>query len=72
MPTYEYVCTVCLERTEVKATIVEKESGLKVACPRCGSQKIAQIFGNFSVMGSSKGRSNPPMCGPQAGPGCCG
>ncbi len=70
MPTYEYVCTECGERIEIYATIAEKEKGLKVSCPKCGSKKVAQIFGNFMVMGSSK--NSGPVCGPQAGPGCCG
>jgi putative FmdB family regulatory protein len=72
MPTYEYVCTECGERTEVQATISEKEKGLNVSCLKCGSKKVAQVFGNFTMIGSSKGSYNPPMCGPIAGPGCCG
>jgi len=72
MPTYEYVCTECEEKIEVWATISEKERGLKLTCPKCGGKKMAQVFGSFMVMGSSKGKNNPPICGPQAGPGCCG
>lgn len=72
MPNYEYVCTECGEKVEIAATISEKEKGLKPTCPKCGSKKMAQVFGNFSVMSSSKGANKPPMCGPQAGPGCCG
>lgn len=70
MPTYEYVCIECGEKIEIYASIAEKEKGLKVSCPKCHSKKVAQIFGNFMVMGSSK--SGGPICGPQAGPGCCG
>lgn len=72
MPTYEYVCSECMEKTEVRASISEKGKGLKLTCPKCGSKKMAQVFGSFAVMGSSKGRGTPPICGPQAGPGCCG
>ena len=72
MPTYEYVCTECEEKIEVWATISEKERGLKLTCPKCGGKKMAQVFGSFMVMGSSKGKNTPPICGPQAGPGCCG
>jgi putative FmdB family regulatory protein len=71
MPTYEYVCTDCGAGIEVEATIAEKEKGLKVTCPDCGSKKVAQVFGGFSVMGSPRGSRRPPMCGPEAGPGCC-
>jgi len=72
MPTYEYACTECGEQIEVHATIAEKQKGLKVVCPKCGSKKTARVFGSFTVMGAARGRSGPSMCGPQAGPGCCG
>ncbi|MEN3187007.1 MAG: zinc ribbon domain-containing protein [Atribacterota bacterium] len=76
MPTYEYVCTECGEKIEIYATISEQEKGLKVTCPKCGSKKVARVFGNIMVMGGSKGSGmNRPMsgcCGPSAGPGCCG
>ncbi|MFQ6121789.1 MAG: FmdB family zinc ribbon protein [Dehalococcoidales bacterium] len=74
MPTYEYICIECQEKAEIRATISEKERGLKVTCPRCGSNKMVQVFGSFAVTGSSKGRFNPsfmPSCGPTAGPRCC-
>lgn len=70
MPTYEYLCLECMEKIEVWATFSEKEKGLEVSCPKCGSKKMAQVFGSFMVMGSRT--NNPPVCGPQAGPGCCG
>lgn len=72
MPTYEYVCTECGTKIETKATMSEKESGLKVSCPKCGSKKVAQVFGSFMMKSSSRDKNNPPMCGPQSGPGCCG
>lgn len=75
MPTYEYVCVECGENIEVKASVSEKEKGLKVSCPKCGSSKTARIFGNFTVMSGVKGGSPSggfPSCGPNAGPGCCG
>ena len=72
MPTYEYVCTECMEKTEVQASISEKVKGLKVTCPKCGSKKMAQVFSGFAVLGSSRGGTGGPVCGPQGGPGCCG
>lgn len=80
MPTYEYICTECEEKTEVRATISEKERGLKVTCPKCGNNKMVQVFGGFAIGGGSKGGSNPGFtsgpgfmsgCGPTDGPGCC-
>ncbi|MGQ9616292.1 MAG: FmdB family zinc ribbon protein [Spirochaetota bacterium] len=72
MPTYQYVCTECGEMIEVNATISQKEKGLDVICPKCGSKKVVRLFGGFFVVSSSGGASNMPGCGPQAGPGCCG
>jgi len=72
MPTYEYICKECGEKIEIKATISEKEKGLKLNCPKCGSGKMIQVFGRFFVFGSAKGGSSPSMCGPSSGPGCCG
>ncbi|MEO0292600.1 MAG: zinc ribbon domain-containing protein [candidate division WOR-3 bacterium] len=62
MPVYEYICSDCGERIEVLATIEEKEKGLRVICPKCGSEKVLQVFSSFAV-GSSKGSS--PTCGCQ-------
>lgn len=72
MPIYEYICLECKERIEISATISEKEKGLKVICPKCKSSKTAQVFGNIMVMSGSGSKNNPPICGPRAGPGCCG
>jgi len=72
MPTYEYVCTECLEKIEVSASLAEKEKGLKVVCPKCGGTKTAQLFGSVSVLKGSRGNSSAPMCGPGSGPSCCG
>lgn len=71
MPVYEYICIRCGEKTEVWASIAAKEKGLKVTCPKCGSNKVAQVFGSFAALSSSGGKSGPPICGPSAGPGCC-
>jgi len=74
MPTYEYICIECQEKTEVRATISEKERGLEVTCPKCGNDNMVQVFGSFAIGGGSKGGSNPGFmsgCGPTAGPGCC-
>lgn len=70
MPTYEYVCTECRIKTEVRATISEKEKGLKVRCQECGSKKMTQVFGSFAVLSSSGNTSSNTTCGPSCGPGC--
>ena len=38
MPLYEYQCQACEEVFEVRASIKEKEAGLVLVCPKCGSQ----------------------------------
>ncbi len=70
MPTYEYVCTECQTRMEIRATIAEKEKGLTVICPKCWSKKTAQVFSGFMMMGATKGNGSAPNCGP--GCSCCG
>ena len=72
MPTYEYACIKCGAKTDVFATLSEKEAGLKPVCPSCGSKKMVQFFGQINVLGSPRGLSGPSGCGPMAGPGCCG
>lgn len=71
MPIYEYFCTECGSRIEVTATLHEEEKGLKVICPDCNSDKTARIFGQFSVVNTSKSNSSTPLCGPQSRPNCC-
>lgn len=73
MPTYEYLCGKCKNKFEVYMTFAEKDSNKKPECPLCKSQDVIQVFGNIGVMSKfSGGSSIPPMCGPQAGGGCCG
>ena len=72
MPTYEYICMDCKEKTDVLASIAEKEKGLKLKCRKCGGKKMVQFFGRMNVMGSRGGMGGFSGCGPQSGPGCCG
>lgn len=74
MPTYGYICQDCEEDFEIKATIEEKEKGLKVNCPTCGSNRVVQVFGGIALFsrGSRGGSfSSTPGCGPICGLGCC-
>jgi len=76
MPLYDYQCKDCSELFEVRATIKEKEAGLALACPMCGSQETRQRLTYASVLHGGKSASLPtlsrPACGPNAGSGCCG
>lgn len=49
MPMHEYFCQDCENKFEIKASIFEKEQGLKVKCPRCGSIKTVQVLSVFYV-----------------------
>jgi len=71
MPTYEYLCQDCEKKFDVKATIKEKEKGLKVSCPECGSKKTVQLIGNFFTFSKRSGSDFGGGCGPNPTPGCC-
>jgi len=73
MPTYEYFCQACERKFDVNATVQEKEKGLRVDCPNCGSAKTVQILGKFYTFSRSKGSSSDfgGRCGPNPTPGCC-
>ena len=71
MPTYEYECRKCGTKSDVFATIAQKEAGLKPVCPVCGSRKMAQVFG-LNILGASRSWGGSSGCGPGAGSGCCG
>jgi len=68
MPRYEYFCNNCGKEFETEATIAEKEKGLKVTCPGCGSTNTAQIFTNFFTFSKSKKNNSG---GGVSGSGCC-
>lgn len=52
MPVYDYICLDCKVKKEVRATLKEKEEGLKPVCDSCGSDKMTQFFGNMAVIKS--------------------
>ncbi|MCM8819388.1 MAG: zinc ribbon domain-containing protein, partial [Candidatus Omnitrophica bacterium] len=68
MPRYEYLCLDCHNKFDVKATLAEKERGLKPECPKCHSKNTAQVFSNFMVMGGSKSENS--NVGGGVRPGC--
>lgn len=71
MPIYEYFCQNCENKFEIKATMQEKEKGLKTKCPGCGSNKTIQILGNFFAFSKGRRNSNSGRCGINPTPGCC-
>ncbi len=72
MPIYEYFCQDCENKFEIKASLSEKQKGLKVICPGCGSNKTIQILGNFFTFSKDSSSNFSSGCGPNPTPGCCG
>ena len=71
MPIYEYICEECAKKFDIKVSMSEKEKGLKVKCPACGTTRTVQVLGGFSIF--SKGSPNSGGgCGTNRTPGCCG
>ncbi|PIU45900.1 MAG: zinc ribbon domain-containing protein [Ignavibacteriales bacterium CG07_land_8_20_14_0_80_59_12] len=70
MPTYEFHCKECGYYFEFFASISEKERKAKehsIACEQCGSNKVEQVFGGFSILTGTQVRQNTG-----GGSGCCG
>ena len=71
MPIYEYQCTQCEERFEVRQSV--GEDGSKLHCPKCTAQNPKRVISSFFSPGSSTSEpseispSNPrrSRCGAQ-------
>jgi putative FmdB family regulatory protein len=77
LPTYEFGCINCGEKFDVFASITQKEKGLKVECPKCGSNKVVQLFQSLNFVKSGGSSTDAAFraaggCGPNPVPGCCG
>jgi len=74
MPLYDYQCQHCEAVFEVRATFKEKEAGLQPECPECHSMQTRQLLssGLFLHHSDDGAALELPICGPNAGPGCCG
>lgn len=71
MPIYLYRCQDCGQDFEVRASIKEKEAGLKPLCPACASSSVKQqLTAGMVLHGGQTLAAN--VCAPNAGPGCCG
>jgi putative FmdB family regulatory protein len=46
MPMYDYKCLDCGKESLVVLTLKQHESN-KVACPKCGSNKMQQLYTSF-------------------------
>lgn len=68
MPVYEFKCEDCGKKFDVVATLSEKESGLRPACPKCGGMRVRQLFGRFTLLSGSKTEPEDDDLG-ESGPG---
>ncbi len=69
MPIYEYQCTQCGQKFEVRQTI--GEGGSKLSCPKCHASKPERLFSSFFSPGSSTTESLGTSC-PTCSSGICG
>jgi putative FmdB family regulatory protein len=51
MPIYEYECTSCGERFELRRSIGDSDSEIK--CPECGVEHPQKVFSTFTMGGST-------------------
>jgi len=75
MPIYSFRCEDCDTDFEVRASIKEKENGLKPECPECHGQNIRQVITAGLLMHEDSKTvryASGTGCGPNAKPGCCG
>jgi len=56
MPVYEYECTKCGERFELRRGMNDKDD--EIGCPRCGAKSPQRVFSVFA-RGSSSGSCAP-------------
>ena len=73
MPFYDFRCKQCEDLFTVRATIKEKEEGLRPACPVCQASETQQVITAGILLGQTNvgnGRSLPSFnCGPDADSG---
>ena len=69
MPIYEYQCSQCGEKFEMRQSI--GEDGSKVNCPKCGTPNPRRLISSFFSPGSSKVEPSAPSC-PTCSSDICG
>ena len=56
MPTYEYKCQNCLNRTNVRMSYKEYDLAKKPHCPKCNTYSLQRIISPVRVTRSNKSR----------------
>ena len=65
MPLYEYHCTQCGERFEVRQAM--GEDGSKLNCPRCNAGNPQRLISTFSSPGTSHSAGMGDSCSTLSG-----
>lgn len=60
MPIYEYQCTQCGEKFEIRQSI--GEDGSKLTCPKCEARNPKRLLSSFFSPGSSTSEVSCPTC----------
>jgi len=66
MPTYSFICQKCQNSFEIEASFMEydKKDPKKFRCPKCGSKKIKQTFGDiYFIKNTNSGNNFSCSCG---------
>ncbi len=58
MPTYEYKCQNCLNRTNVRMSYEEYDLAKRPRCPKCNTYSMQRIISPVRVTRSNKSRVN--------------
>jgi putative FmdB family regulatory protein len=69
MPIYEYQCTQCGEKFEVRQAIGEDSSA--VSCPKCHTENPKRLFSSFFSPGTNAAELSDTSC-PTCSSGVCG
>jgi len=60
MPIYEYECTSCGEKFEMRRSVGDSDA--EIRCPRCGTGHPRRVFSLFAS--ASSGGGGDTACGP--------
>jgi putative FmdB family regulatory protein len=61
MPVYEYQCSQCDEKFELRRNIADKDSDVR--CPKCGTKAPKRVLSLFSTTCSRESCSPGPYSG---------
>jgi len=61
MPVYEYECSKCGEKFELRRNIADKDSD--ISCPKCGAKAPKRVLSLFSTTSFSGSCTTSPYSG---------